>query len=237
MVVDFLRSCYEAPWIDAATETNFRARYYRAFPGAEIAKYAFAYRSAVWLDEWDREEDGDQWPNDADYTKGERPLDTPKIKNLEVLNANGSCDGSRITQTKPGREGLPHYCFDGPGDGFMAYTQAGGSYKLDPTGDPILIEGIFPEIQVPYIGNHSWQTTFPGVVGNYVITVQWSKGRWLVTFQCTLSLIPDHPFVATFDPGDLQGDGTPATGEFIAESPWIDQDPVARVNPTVQWFS
>lgn len=114
-MVDYLRTCYEAPFlVDENNTVPLRGRYYRAFDGAEVARSAFFYRSATWLDPWDREIGlGDQWPNST-YYDGKRPLDPPLLKSQQVLRANGNCSGQEVRRVVPGWNGLPLYCSPGP---------------------------------------------------------------------------------------------------------------------------
>lgn len=232
MIVDYLRTCYKAPFeLDDANHTRIQGVFYRPPMPAQVYRDLTYIRSSVWDDPWDQfDGPGDIFAESEYYNGQEYVLTDIRDRRRTALAATG-CD--KPLALVAGRGGMPFGC-EGLPIGTFGWTQVSGQYRHFPDGSIGLISGIFPQQILPYRGGGVWSVLYPSPTGNYLLKVSFIAGRFLASLTTTFEGLPADPLTILVDPGDIR-DNIP-TG-FLPMAPevnWIDTDPPDRVTVNLQ---
>lgn len=153
MTVDFLRSCYRSRFtIDETNGLNLIGRFYRPPERTPIYSEPTIFRSAIWLDEWDRSEGNGDTLEDYSYDNGARDFvvtsDLARTRQAQI-----GCDKRLVLV--PGATGFPLACQPkGIGDLSVRWTDCG--YLNTVTMAAFLQGQNLSPLLIPKVGDNLW---------------------------------------------------------------------------------
>jgi len=233
MIVDYLRSCYTAPFVhDDALQTTITGVFYRSPPRAEVYREPTYVRASSWLDDWDRTEGPGDVFAESEWYNGQNPNVTAVITRAGTAAASKGCD--RALTLVPSAGGMALGC-RGIQVGRMTFGQSDGSYLIFPSLDVGLISPILFGQTFKYVSDNRWEGLF-GFTQPYFYTLTRSdSGEFLLEMRTTYESFPTQPLVLVGSTRELVINGGPVGIALLPEIPWITNPMGNNVTVTLQW--
>jgi len=233
MIVDYLRSCYTAPFVlDDKLGTRITGVFFRASPRAEVYLLPTYVRASSWLDEWDRNDGPGDVFAESEWYDGHNPNLIAAITRERTAAASTGCD--RSLTLVPSSGGMALGC-GAIQLGIMAFGQSDGSYRVFPSLDVGLISPFLFGQRFKYVGNSRWEAVFGLTQVYFYVLTRAPNGEFLLTLTTTYESHPTEPLELVGSTSDLVINGGPVAVEMLPIAPWIQNVPPGNVIVTLQW--